>query len=60
MLPESPVILLSFVNTKLRDGCADIESFCAQYNVKLEEITDKLDGIGYVYDRTLNRYIGKE
>lgn len=33
MLPQDPYILLSFVNTKLRDEYESLESFCAALDV---------------------------
>ena len=33
-LPKDPVMLLSFVNLKLRDEYPSLEDFCADYNIK--------------------------
>ena len=33
-LPKDPVMLLSFVNLKLRDKYPSLEDFCADYNIK--------------------------
>ena len=55
-LPESPMILLSYVNTELRDQDKDLESFCARHGVSAEIIEDKLASIDYHYDEKLNRF----
>ena len=56
-LPESPMMLLSFVNTRLRDDRIDLLSFCSQFGVTTDEIEEKLKAIDYTYDKTLNRFI---
>ena len=58
-MPKDPVMLLSFVNMKLRDFYTDIESFCKDYNTTVEEISDRLAAIDYRYDRALNSYISE-
>lgn len=57
MLPNQPMILLSFVNTKLRDEFPSLDAFCENYNVGRSEIEEKLAGIDYVYDEELNKFI---
>lgn len=58
-MPSDPVMLLSFVNMKLRDFYQDIESLCMDYDVGMEEIAEKLGAIGYRYDRSQNSYIAE-
>ena len=55
MLPEDDNILLSFINTKLRDGDLP-EELCAELGADWEEIEARLLGIGYVYDAKSNRF----
>lgn len=55
-MPNDPVMLLSFVNMKLRDCYKDIESLCSDYHVTVEELSDKLKVIDYHYDRKTNQY----
>lgn len=57
MMPKDPVMLLSFVNMKLRDFYSDIESLCMDYNVTVEEVKNKLAQIEYKYDRALNSFV---
>ena len=42
MLPKDPVILLSFVNTKLRDEFESLEELCAALDADAQTICDTL------------------
>ena len=56
-VPSDPMILLSFVNTKLRDFHPSLEDLCKSLQLDPQEITRKLSGIGYEYDAQLNRFV---
>ena len=56
-LPDDPAMLLSFVNTKLRDIYPDLESMCEDLGADAEDIIKKLAGIDYEYDRESNRFV---
>lgn len=55
-LPSDPVILLSYVNTKLRDQYASLEQFCDEENVDSETVCRKLATINYVYNEETNSF----
>ena len=55
-LPKDPVMLLSFVNTQLRDQDTSLEELCARYQVDKKELEKKLSGIGYHYDCEKNQF----
>lgn len=57
MLPNQPMILLSFVNTKLRDEFPSLDAFCDDFHVKRDEIEEKLASIDYEYDEGLNKFV---
>ncbi len=57
MLPKDPVMLLSFVNTQLRDYYSTLEEFCSVYNVQKEEITETLKSIDYQYEEGQNQFV---
>lgn len=57
MLPKDPFILLSFVNTKLRDQYASLEALCAELDADSVELTETLAAIGYQYDQEHNRFL---
>ena len=45
MLPKNANILLSVVNTKLRDEFASLEELCERYDENIEDIKDILKTI---------------
>ena len=57
MLPQDPMILLSVVNTRLRDTCPTLEELCAQEGIAPEELTARLAGAGFHYDRARNQFV---
>ena len=56
MLPSDPVILLSFVNMKLRDTYSDLEELCAAEDISRETLEEKLSALGYTYDPRTNQF----
>lgn len=56
-LPKDPVLLLSVVNTKLRDHYDSLEALCLDLQVDQEELITKLKGIDYEYDKSQNQFI---
>ena len=56
-LPKDPVMLLSVVNTELRDMYDSLQELCAVYEVDEKEITQTLLKIDYRYDRKKNQFI---
>lgn len=57
MIPKDPVMLLSFVNLKLRDYYKDIEALCEDLELSKEELSQKLAGVDYHYDREKNQFV---
>ena len=55
-LPTDAVMLLSFVNTKLRDEYNDFDALCDDLDVPREELEEKLSAIGYTYDPARNQF----
>ncbi len=56
-LPNDPVILLSFINTKLRDEYSSLTELVKAYGVEESVITDKLAILDYRYDEATNQFI---
>ncbi|MCC8139876.1 MAG: DUF4250 domain-containing protein [Lachnospiraceae bacterium] len=56
-MPDDPMLLLSYVNTELRDFYPDFRSFCEDKGVSERELCEKLRGINYEYDKNLNRFV---
>ena len=57
MLPQDPAILLSYVNTKLRDQYASLDALCDDLDADREEIVRRLGAVGYRYDPEQNRFV---
>ena len=57
MLPKDPAILLSFVNTKLRDEYSSLEDLCAALDADPADIAGTLAALDYRYDLTHNQFI---
>lgn len=55
-LPKDPVMLLSIVNMKLRDGCPSLEEFCKSLGADQAALEQKLAAIGYHYDPAANQF----
>ena len=56
-IPQDPVILLSYVNTKLRDHYATLEEFCATHDVSETALRQTLSEIDYQYDEITNQFV---
>ena len=56
-LPEDPVMLLSFVNMKLRDQYASLDDLCDDLNLLSVDLEEKLGEIGYFYNAKENRFV---
>lgn len=57
MLPQDPVILLSYVNTQLRDRCPALDALCEQENTDKAALCAKLAEIGYEYNAERNQFV---
>ena len=57
MIPKDPVILLSFVNTKLRDEFESLEELCAALDADAQAICDTLAVLDYHSDPAANRFL---
>ncbi|MCR4691355.1 MAG: DUF4250 domain-containing protein [Lachnospiraceae bacterium] len=58
-MPKDPVMLLSYVNTMLRDEYPSLEEFAAANNADSGQICEKLKSIGYTYDEKQNRFVNQ-
>ena len=50
MLPKDPFLLVSVVNTKLRDEYESLDALCAALDVDRAELEEKLAAAGFSYD----------
>ena len=56
MLPKDPVIMLSYINTKLRDEYSSLELLCSECGYDKEYIVSELKKIDYEYNSELNQF----
>ena len=56
MLPKNPILLLSIVNTKLRDFYSNFDELCQDLDESKDEIIDILAIAGYIYDKEINQF----
>ncbi len=57
MIPKDPAILLSFVNTKLRDEYPSLTELCAALDVDEEVLRGTLAGLNYQYSPERNQFV---
>ena len=56
MLPKDPMILLSVVNTRLRDEFPSLEELCLALDLDRRELEERLASAGFAYDEKNNRF----
>ena len=57
MIPKDPVMLLSYVNTQLRDYYDSLDDFLNDKELSGEGLIKKLASIDYKYDAELNQFV---
>ena len=60
MLPQDPIMLMSYLNTKLRDNYSSLQAFADDNNLSSDEllaITKKLEAAGFTYSADRNQFI---
>lgn len=55
-IPNDPIILMSFINTRLRDVYASLDALCADMNLDRAKLCQKLENAGFVYNETQNQF----
>jgi hypothetical protein len=56
-VPNDPMILLSYINTQLRDNYPSLDELCSSLIISKEDIIEKLSSIDYSYNDELNKFI---
>jgi len=56
-IPKDPSILLSYINTELRDYYNNLDELCKSLDISREYIEEKLKIIDYEYCEQLNKFI---
>lgn len=55
-LPSDPAILLSYINTKLRDNYDSLDALCDDMHLDRTELEALLAKAGYEYSQQYNRF----
>lgn len=55
-IPNDPVMLLSYINTQLRDFYPTLNELCSALNLSKDELCSKLSAINYEYDEEANQF----
>ena len=57
MIPKDPVMLLSYVNTRVRDFYKSLDELCQDKDLDKEELVEKMASIDYQYDPSANQFL---
>lgn len=57
MLPQDPIMLVSFLNLKLRDNYSSLRDLCDDLDEDEASIISKLKNSGFVYNEDTNQFI---
>lgn len=57
MIPKDPMILLSFVNTQLRDYYDSVDELCTCRGMNKKHLIQTLADIDYEYDEKTNQFV---
>ena len=55
-LPKDPIMLMSFINMKLRDLYPSLEALSEDLDIDRSELEEKLKTVGYEYDEANKRF----
>ena len=55
-IPNDPIMLLSYINTQLRNHYPTLEELCASLSLDKTLIVEKLSAINYIYDSVQNQF----
>ena len=56
MIPHDPIILLSWLNTKLRDDYSSLDELCNAMNLERQQLEEKMSTAGFIYDSAVNQF----
>lgn len=55
-LPQDPAMLLSYVNTRLRDDFDSLDDMCLALGINRDELTARLAAAGFEYSPENKRF----
>ena len=57
MLPNDPIMLLSYINTRLRNNYPGLDALCEDMDADREALCQTLKAAGYEYDPARNQFV---
>ena len=54
--PKDPIMLMSWINMKLRDFYPSLETLCEDLEIDREELVETLGKAGFEYNSELNKF----
>lgn len=55
-LPKDPMMLMSFINMKLRDIYPSLDALCEDMDIDKAQLLEKLGSVGFEYNQNLNKF----
>ena len=55
-VPQDPMMLLSFINMKLRDYYPSLDALCDDLNIDRFKLEEKLSNAGFEYNPEANKF----
>ena len=55
-IPKDPVMLMSFLNMKLRDEFSSLTELCKSLSLDGSDIIKKMSDVGFEYNKDLNQF----
>ena len=55
-LPQDPMMLFSYVNTKLRDDYSSLDALCDDLDVDRQQLEKKMADAGFEYNPSQNKF----
>lgn len=55
-IPKDPIMLLSFINMKLRDKYPNLTELCKGLDIDEPELKEKLKSVGFDYMPDINQF----
>lgn len=55
-IPSDPYILLSYINTKLRDEYDNLDDLCSSLDIDRISLEKRLSDAGFEYDSAVNQF----
>ena len=55
-IPQDPMMLMSFINMKLRDFYPSLDALCEDFEISREELEERLGKAGFEYSEENKRF----